>query len=150
MPAARSRKVLAHGDKPLEMLAGVTGDLDSSLRQDMTNLCDSPDVNLPPDYGPVDPYSKGLTMLYCFKAGAGPGESTGLAAPINRWCMINELQSQTDQNMAGKRYESTRTEFVSWAGPAASYRPGHEKTGPSDKQSFRPGRPIAMRSLMAG
>ncbi|RAH59052.1 hypothetical protein BO85DRAFT_458247 [Aspergillus piperis CBS 112811] len=118
------------------MLAGVTGDLDSSLHQDMTNLCDSPDVNFPPDYGPLDPHSKGLATLYCFIAGAGPGESTGLAAPINCWCMINELQSQTDQNVA--------------AGPAASYRPGHEKTSPSDTQSFRPGRPIAMRSLMAG
>ncbi|KAE8154296.1 hypothetical protein BDV25DRAFT_172355 [Aspergillus avenaceus] len=65
-----------------DLLDGVAGDLTGSLRDDMTALCDSPGVNMPPEYASLHPYLRGLATLYCYIADVGPGCTTGHAVPI--------------------------------------------------------------------
>ncbi|THC90675.1 hypothetical protein EYZ11_009868 [Aspergillus tanneri] len=102
---------------PLDLLTGVAGNLGGSLRNGLTSLCDTPGVYLPADYAILDPYTRGLSSLYYFSAGFGPGDDTGLVAPIIRWAMASELSSQFDQSSKPQTYD-TGSRFAPWAGPA--------------------------------
>ncbi|GKZ35129.1 hypothetical protein AbraIFM66950_005679 [Aspergillus brasiliensis] len=99
-------------------VTGVEGDLNSSFRKGLTSLCDSPGVQFPPGYEDLGPYIKGIATFYASSIMTGPGQATGLAAPILRWSMINELQSQFDQEAVGGTYDCSSKPFASWAGPA--------------------------------
>ncbi|RAK91619.1 hypothetical protein BO79DRAFT_279857 [Aspergillus costaricaensis CBS 115574] len=105
-------------NKALDILAGVEGDLKSSFRKGLTSLCNSSEVHLPPGYEDLSPYVKGIATFHASAVMTGPGQATGLSAPIVRWCMINELQSQFDQTAAGNVYDCSSVPFASWAGPA--------------------------------
>ncbi|OJJ74902.1 hypothetical protein ASPBRDRAFT_193591 [Aspergillus brasiliensis CBS 101740] len=99
-------------------VAGVEGDLNSSFRKGLTSLCDSPGVQFPPGYEDLGPYIKGMATFYVSSIMKGPGQATGLPGPILRWSMINELQSQSDQEAVGGTYDCCSKPFASWAGPA--------------------------------
>ncbi|GLB15210.1 hypothetical protein AtubIFM61612_005023 [Aspergillus tubingensis] len=92
-------------NKALDMLAGVEGDLEDSFRKGLTSLCDSPGVQLPTGYEDLRSYVKGIATFYACSVMTRPGQATGLAAPILRWSMINELQSQFDQEAVGGTYD---------------------------------------------
>lgn len=105
-------------NKAFDMLSGVEGGLDSSFRKGLTSLCDSPGVQLPTGYEDLRSYVKGIATFYACSVMTGPGQATGLAAPILRWSMINELQSQFDQEAVGGIYYCSSKPFAPWAGPA--------------------------------
>ncbi|KXG50364.1 uncharacterized protein PGRI_068550 [Penicillium griseofulvum] len=105
-------------DTSLDLLADVTGELRGSFRNDLTSLCNTPGVYLPPGYATLDPYTKGIASLYYFAVSFGPGEDSGLIAPIISWCMVSELASQFSQSNVNQNTESAHLCFAPLAGPA--------------------------------